>query len=286
MKISKAVITAAAPGQRSLPLQTLVDRDGETRSVLGVLVEEARRAGIEDVCVVVHPGDEDAYRAAAGGAARLHFTPQPAPRGYGHAVWCARDFVGSDPFLHLVGDHVFVSHAARGCAQQLVEAAEAQDCAALSGVQPTRETQLHRFGAVGGQRVKGTSELYVVERVCEKPTPTEAEQALLVPGLRAGFYLCFFGLHVLPADVMGLLGERVAAGEDNVQLSPTLAELADRGRYRALEIQGRRYAIDARYGLLSAQFALALSGPDREEVLAGLCEMLAQRPIFGEGVGA
>ena len=283
MKISKAVITAAAPAQRHLPLQTLVDRDGETKSVLGVLLEEARRAGITDVCVVVHPGDEDAYRAAVGVTEGMHFVPQDAPRGYGHAVWCARDFVAGDPFLHLVGDHVFVSHLAAGCAQQLVEAAHTQDCAAVSGVQPTRETQLYRFGAVAGPRVRGTSDRYVVERVSEKPTPTEAEQSLLVPGLRAGYYLCFFGLHVLPASVMDGLGSQVAAGEGDVQLSPVLARLAERERYLALEIQGRRHAIDARYGLLSAQMALALSGPDREEVLAGLCELLAQRPTAGVG---
>lgn len=282
MKISKAVITAAAPGQRQLPLQNLVDRDGETRSVLGVLVEEARRAGVEDICVVVHPGDEDAYRQAVG-SGRLSFVPQDAPRGYGHAVWCARGFVGSDPFLHMVGDHVFNSRTERGCVQQLVEAAQAQDCAALSGVQPTRETLLNRFGAVGGQRVKGTPDLYAVERVVEKPTPTEAEQSLIVPGLRAGYYLCFFGIHILPASVMDLLDQDLKGHGGGLPLSPVLAQLAARERYLALEIQGQRYAIDARYGLLTAQLALALSGPDRDEVLASLCELLAQREMGTRG---
>ena len=278
LKISKAVITAAAPGQRALPLQTLVDRDGRTKSVLAVLVEEARQAGVEDVCVVVHPGDEVAYQAVAGDG-RLCFVPQDAPRGYGHAVWCAREFVGTDPFLHMVGDHIFVSRGARGCARQLVEAAQAQDCAALSGVQATRETQLNRFGAVGGQRIKGTTDLYTVERVVEKPTPTEAEQSLIVPGLRAGYYLCFFGLHILPASVMGLLDQQLAAHDGGLTLSPVLAQLAERERYLALEIAGQRHAIDARYGLLTAQLALALSGTDRDEVLAGLCELLAQREM-------
>jgi UTP--glucose-1-phosphate uridylyltransferase len=278
VKITKAVITAAAPGQRSLPLQTLVDRDGATKSVLAVLVQEARQAGMEELCVVVHPGDEAAYRQAAGDG-RLTFVTQDAPRGYGHAVWCARDFVGSDPFLHMVGDHVFVSSSQRGCAQQLVHAAQSYDCAAMSGVQPTRETLLPRFGAVGGHRITGTSDLYRVERVLEKPTPTEAEQTLIVPGLRAGYYLCFFGLHVLPASVMGLLETQMAETSGNTSLSTILAILAERERYLALEIQGQRHAIDARYGLLTAQLALALSGSDREEVLAGLCELLASRAM-------
>jgi UTP--glucose-1-phosphate uridylyltransferase len=72
-------------------------------------------------------------------------------------------------------------------------------------VQPTRESLLPLFGAVGGQRIKGTNDLFQVERVIEKPTPTEAEQSLLVPGLRAGNYLCFFGMHVLSPLVMELL---------------------------------------------------------------------------------
>ncbi len=281
MKTTKAVITAAARNQRTLPLQTLIDRDGLAKSVLGIIIEEALRAGIEDICVVVCPGDETAYREAAGDhAGRLHFVPQEQPLGYGHAVYCAREFVGSAPFLHMVGDHIYISGGARGCAQQLIEVAEAQACS-VSGVQPTRENQLPYFGAVGGQRVKGASDLYLIERVVEKPTPTEAEQTLLIPGLRAGHYLCFFGMHVLTPVVMELLEQQVAAHDEqsSLQLSPVLAQLAERERYLALETQGRRYPVDARYGLLTAQVALALSGQDRDEVLTTLCELLAQREL-------
>jgi UTP--glucose-1-phosphate uridylyltransferase len=281
VKITKAVITAAGRNQRTLPLQTLVDRDGATKSVLGVIVEEALRAGMEALCVVVSPGDEAAYQTAAGEhASRLHFVPQTEPCGYGHAVYCAREFVGDAPFLHMVGDHVYVSGGEQGCAQQLVAAAEGQACA-VSGVQPTRENLLPYFGAVGGKRVPGAAHLYEIERVVEKPTPTEAEQTLLVPGLRAGHYLCFFGMHVLTPTVMQILHERVTDSDDSgsIGLSPALTELATRERYLALEAQGRRYPLDTRYGLLTAQLAIALSGQDREEVLAGVCELLAQREL-------
>jgi UTP--glucose-1-phosphate uridylyltransferase len=280
MNISKAVITAAAPNQRTLPVQTLVDRDGQTKSVLRVLVEEARSAGIEQLCVVVSPGDETAYRDAVGESDGFTFVTQPQPLGYGHAIFCARDFVGGEPFLHMIGDHVYLSTAATSCARQVVEAAQAHDCA-VSGVQPTRETQLPLFGTVGGSRVKGSKHLYSVERVAEKPTPTEAEQSLLVPGLRAGHYLCFFGIHVLTPAVMEILERHVATNTTGrVQLSPVLGELAQREKYLALEAQGRRYPLDVRYGLLSAQLALALSGRDRNEVLSGLCELLAQRELL------
>lgn len=279
MNITKAVITAAARNQRTLPLQTLVDRDGDQKSVLHIIIEEAVGTGIDDICVVIAPGDEPAYRQAAGDLApNLCFVPQTEPLGYGHAVYCARDFVAGEPFLHMVGDHIYLSETQQGCAQQLLEVAQAHACA-VSAVQPTRENLLPLFGAVGGHRVKGARDLYIIERVAEKPTPTEAEQSLMIPGLRTGHYLCFFGMHVLTPLVIDVLEQHVAAnnGRGRIQLSPVLDELARRERYMALEAQGRRYPVDARYGLLTAQLALALSGRDRDEVLAGLVELLAQR---------
>ena len=281
MTITHAVITAAAPAQRSLPLQTLVDQEGRVRPLLSILVEEVLRAGIEDICVIINPEDAPAYRVAAGDHAKqLCFVPQEQPQGYGHAIWSARSFVKDVPFLHMIGDHVYVSGNPQQCAAQIVAVAEEQECA-VSGVQPTRESLLPYFGVVGGQRVAGKQDLYVVERVAEKPTPTEAEQTLLVPGLRAGHYLCFFGLHVFTPTVMELLDDAVRAsdGQSSIQLSPVLNALAGREKYLALEAKGRRYPVDARYGLLTAQLALALSGRDREEVLALLGELLVQREL-------
>ncbi len=279
MRIGKAVITAAGRNQRTLPLQTLVDRDGVQKSVLCIIVEEALRAGIEEICVVVCPGDETAYAAAAGDhARRLQFVQQTAPLGYGHAVYCARDFVGREPFLHLVGDHLYVSREAKGCAQQLVEVAQAEDCA-VSAVEATRESLLPYYGTVGGRRIPGRTNLYQVETVIEKPTPTQAEQTLLVPGLRAGHYLCFFGMHVLTPTVMDILGAHIRqAGErGGVWLAPALNELAGHERYLAQEKQGWRYDVGVKYGLFTAQLALALNGADRDEVLSQMLELLAIR---------
>lgn len=286
MKITKAVITAAGRKQRTLPLQTLIDRDGAEKSVLGILIEEALRAGVEEIGVVVRPGDESAYAAVAGDhAGRLRFIPQPTPLGYGHAVYCAQTFVGRDPFLHLVGDHLYVSRSATGCAQHLVEVAQAEACA-VSAVQATRESLLPYYGTVGGRRVSGRAELYRVETVIEKPTPTVAEQRLIVPGLRAGHYLCFFGMHVLTPTVMDILGHLVeAAGpQGGITLAAALAELAQREQYLALEKPDFRYDVGVKYGLLIAQLALALNGRDRDEVLAKLVELLALREL-GTGKG-
>lgn len=277
MDIKKAVITAAGPSQRTLPLQKLVDRNGETKTALAIIVEEALRAGTEEIGVVVHPGDEDTYRAAAGPhGRRLEFITQEQPLGYSHAVWSAHRFTGSEPFLLLVGDHLYLSREPRGCAQQLVAVAAAEACS-VSAVQATHESKLPYYGAVGGRLADHRKGLYLVTEVREKPTPTVAEQHLIVPGLRAGHYLCFFGMHVLTPAIMDLLGAELSAGKAT-SLSQNLSRLAGRERYLAAELSGRRYDIGLKYGLLTAQLALALDGPARAEVLAGIVELLAQEP--------
>jgi UTP--glucose-1-phosphate uridylyltransferase len=285
LRIQKAVITAAGQNQRTLPLQTLIDRDGREKPVLSILIEQALAAKIEEICVVVWPGDESRYAQAAGKyAASVRFIPQAQPLGYGHAIYCAREFTGSHAFLHMVGDHLYVSAASKPSAVRLVELAEAEECS-VSGVQPTRESLLPRFGAVAGRRMSGRQGLYRVETVIEKPTPTEAEQRLMVPGIRAGYYLCFFGVHVLTPAVMDLLGRMLASANSPITLSAALAELARHEQYLALEEDGRRYDLGARYGLLTAQLALALSGQDRAQVLTQLLELLADREMAAVNQG-
>jgi UTP--glucose-1-phosphate uridylyltransferase len=128
--------------------------------------------------------------------------------------------------------------------------------------------------------VSGRKDLYEIDTVIEKPTPTEAELHLIVPGLRAGHYLCFFGMHVLTPAVMEILESRVREpANQRITLSEALAVLATREKYLALEERALRYDVGVKYGLLVAQLALALSGDDRDEVLARLVELLATREL-------
>ncbi len=278
MEIRKAVITAAGKGQRGLPLQTLVDRDGITKSALAIIIEEVLRAGIEQIAIVISPGDETAFRAAAGRhAPQLTFIEQPQPLGYAHAVASAATFTGDDAFLLLVGDHLYLSHTGQGCAEQLVAIARAENCA-VSAVQSTHESKLPYYGAVGGKLMDAARHLYQVDTVLEKPTPTEAEQLINVPGQRAGYYLCFFGMHVLTPTVQRFLAELLknsAGREMTIHLRAALAQVAEHERYLAVELAGRRYDFGLKFGLLTAQLALALEGCDRDEVLRGIVELLA-----------
>ena len=275
MKVRKAVITAGSPSQRSLPLQTLIDGDGEEKAVLQILVEEAFRANIREIAIVVQPGDEDTFAKVVGEhAGKLTFIQQAEPRGYGHALSLTRDFVGDEPFLHLVGDHLYVSANERGCAEHLVRTAEEQGCA-ISAVQETRENLLPYFGTIGGRCLPGHQDLYEVDAVIEKPTPTLAEQELIVPGIRAGHYLCFFGMHVLTPAVLGILDEQLADEGARPSLSEALQQLAQREKFLALVMQDRRYDVGVKYGLLTAQLAVSLNGQDRDEVLTRLLTLLA-----------
>ncbi|HON65183.1 MAG TPA: sugar phosphate nucleotidyltransferase [Phycisphaerae bacterium] len=313
MQVRKAVITAAGRGSADFPAWTsahqamlpMVDRDGLVKPVVQIIAEEALDSGIEEICLVTAPGDEAVYRShfqtlarrlATGGEGkatqeqqrrladferRLSFAVQDKPEGYGHAVWCAREFVGGEPFLLLVSDHLYVSGEARRCARQVIDLAVAQDCA-VAAVQATREHLIHQYGTVAGKRVSGLSNTFQIEHILEKPTPTAAEQLLHVPGLRVGHYLCFFGIHVLTPTIFSILDEHVERSRrqgEEIQLTPALQELACSEKYLAVQTNGRRYNIGVKFGSLEAQIALAMAGRDRDELLIRLMELLLQAGV-------
>jgi len=278
MKPVKAVLTAANPKENHLPLQTITNSLGQTKTALEMVLDELASAGIESTAVIITPGSRDAYAAAAGPHVDLlTFIEQTSPRGYGHAVWCAREFTGAAPFVLLVGDHLFLSHTGDSCVRQLLDRAAGQN-AHVSAVQATHESHLHLYGTVGATRVPATDGTYEVTTIIEKPTPTLAEQELIIPGLRHGNYLCFFGLHVLKPSLMDLLDTQVAALGDGetLGLTPALASLAASEQYLATELAGTRFNLGEKYGLLRAQVALALAGPHRDEILTSLVELLAR----------
>ncbi|MEY2844590.1 MAG: hypothetical protein RL076_136 [Chloroflexota bacterium] len=278
MRIPRALITAASPAQQSLPLQRIVDRDGVSKPLLRIIADEALHAGIDEIVVVVAPGSADPYRDAVPDIAKhLIFVEQSAPRGYGHAILSARDVIGDAPFLHLVGDHIYISNEARNCAKQIVDLAVSEACA-VSAVQSSREHLLPYYGVVAGRPLQGHQQVYSIEHVIEKPTPTAAEQLLMTPGLRIGHYLCLFGIHVLTPQIFDILqAHQHDAPSEILHLSPALQVLARRERYLALAHIGRRYDTGAKYGLLTAQLALGMHGVDRDDVMATLVELMLHR---------
>src|SRR3954468_19927169 len=228
-KVRKAVITAAGRGTRQYPASTavqkemfpLVDRDGLTKPVIQIIGEEAIESGIEEICIITQPGEADLYRNSfrrfdndmvksfrgkdwaileseklQAFGERLHFAEQHSPEGFGHAVYQARKFVGSEPFLLMLGDHVYISDVKDRCARQLIRIYEQYMLDAVTGVQPTVERQLHLFGTIRGNPIDATKGIYKADLIIEKPSIEQAREQLVTPGLPAGNYLAHFGMHV------------------------------------------------------------------------------------------
>lgn len=283
MQVKKALITAGAPDQRQLTIQTLVDRDGNRKTVLEILIEEARQAGIEEIGLVIHSGDQEIFSEITGKDSSIRFIQQDKALGYGYAIYCGASFINNDYFLHLVGDHLYVDRSEKPCARHLLEIAQKNNCS-VSAVTPTRENLITNYGTIAGKRIPPANDLYLIEKVTEKPTPTIAEQKLMIPGFRAGYYLCFFGMHVLSPTVMAILKKNVENSKgEKIGLSEALNELAQKEQYLALEKNDWRFDVGTRYGLLKAQLAIAMNGSDRDQVMSEMLELFAMRSISNVG---
>ncbi len=310
-RIRKAVVPLAGWGTRLYPASSsvkkglfpLVDRDGVVKPVIQLIVEEALGSGIEEICLVVGPDDEEAYRrhfqGLAGPAreafagkewalrqsdllaemgARLRFAVQVVPRGYGDAVYQAREFVGGEPCLVMLGDHVYLPRqgsagqqggaVAPRCARQLLDVFEAFG-AATSAVNVVGEEWLYNFGTVRGRRVgvEGGAAVYEVDEIVEKPSPAYARARLRSEGLPEGQYLCWFGLHAITPGIFDCLGEMIQrGGPEEVQFTAAQEALRQRERYLVAVIDGERHDTGDPKGLVETQLALALRSPYADEV--------------------
>jgi len=309
MRIKKAVITAAARGERLYPVADtiqkamlpVVDIDGLHKPVIQIIIEEAFASGIEEICIVCAPGDGKRYIDAFASLrdnlvksfksvdwakeeaekidqllSRIQFAEQQEARGYGHAVYCAKEFVNNEPFLLLLGDYLYVSYLnQKRCAAQLIDLATKEACS-VSAVNPTIEHQIHRYGTLTGKHLPNSEGVYQIEKLIEKPSLSTAELELQTPGLRAGYYLCFFGIHVFTPLVFELLEKETKKEDANILLTPVLQNLAVTEKYLALEVKGKRYDLSRKNGLLRAQIALGLAGDAHDETLTTIVELLAE----------
>jgi UTP--glucose-1-phosphate uridylyltransferase len=312
MVIKKAVITAAARGERLYPVADtvqkamlpIVDTDGINKPIIQIVAEEAFSSGVEEICIICAPNDEERYLESfrslrntllksykhsdwAQAQAvqlknledRLSFKVQEKPNGYGDAVYQARQFVNNEPFLLMLGDYLYVSDIkAKRCAQQLIELAVREDCS-VSAVNPTIEHQINKYGTLTGRTLLNYSGVYQIEKIIEKPSVSLAELELQTPGLRAGYYLCFFGMHIFKPAIFDFLSEAVESNankDGNILLTPFQQQLAQTDKYLALEMKGNRHDTSKKLGLLQAQIALGLAGCNKDEVLSSIVQIFAE----------
>ena len=273
----------------------LVDRDGIAKPTLQIIIEECLASGIEDIAIVVEKGGEGPFRehfARLTEAERqvfkgkewaikqaemleriadcVTYVEQPAPEGYGHAVYQTKEFVNGEPFLLLLGDHVYLSGSEKRCAQQVIDTYAHHQCA-VSSVQQTPADSLHLFGTVTGTRLgQADPPTYEVSAIYEKPSIEYAAEHLQTEGVKEGNYLCFFGMHVFPPSIFDCLEEHIVNDwreKGEIQLTSSQELLRQRERYVAVETVGQRLDMGVPLGYIETQMALALSSVDREEVL-------------------
>jgi UTP-glucose-1-phosphate uridylyltransferase/mevalonate kinase len=275
-KVRKALIPAAGFGTRLFPaskatkkeLFPVVDRDGIAKPAILLIVEEALEAGIEEVVIVVQEQDlpefssffnqqisienhnklprhfQDYAKRILEIGRRVTFVTQTAQEGFGHAVFCARQAIGNEPFLLMLGDHLYRSASAVSCARQVVEAYQRSGTSVV-GLRGTPESEIAAFGTATGVWLEPERLLNITE-LAEKPTADYARASLRVPGYPEGEYLTVFGQYVIKPQLFDYLEEHIRNNvreRGEFQLTSALDRLRQEDGFHGLVVQGRRFDI-------------------------------------------
>ena len=301
-KIRKAVITAAGRGTRQYPasatvqkeLFPLVDIDGFTKPTLQIIVEEALLSGIEEICIITNPVNSDPIRSHFKGLTpeqasgqfkgkewaqsiserlddagrRISYVVQSAQEGFGHAVYQAREWAGDDPFVLLVGDHVYIADDRVRCTAQIVQAAEQSQAESFSGVMRTTESEIFRYGTVAAAPLQGQETVYSIAGMTEKPSVEFAREHLQTSWLPDGQYYTFFGIHVFPSGIFDCLEYLIQSDtrvKGEIQLTSAQELLLNRCKYLCGEVHGLPHDMGIPEGLVETQIALALRSPYKEQ---------------------
>jgi UTP-glucose-1-phosphate uridylyltransferase/mevalonate kinase len=276
VRVRKAVIPAAGYGTRLFPatkatkkeLFPIIDRDGIAKPAILLIVEEALNAGLEEVIIVVQESDLEDFRSFFNTqiaienynklpphfqeysrrileiGRRVHFVVQTNQEGFGHAIYCTREAIGEEPFLLMLGDHLYRSTGEQSCARQLLDAYQQHGLNVL-GLRRTPESQIANFGTVAGVWLEEERLLNVTE-FAEKPTVDYARNNLLVPGLPEGEYLTVFGQYIIKPMIFEYLEEHILNNvreRGEFQLTSALDRLRQEDGFLGLVMEGRRFDI-------------------------------------------
>jgi len=283
MKIRKAVFPVAGLGTRVLPATKAMPKEMLTivdRPLIQYVVDEAREAGIEHFVFVTgrnkgviedhfdHMFELDSTLAARGkkaeqavleqfqlDAGATSFTRQQAPLGLGHAVWCARDIVGNEPFAVVLPDELVLNTP--GVLKQMIAAAEALgDKANLIAVEAVPENMTHMYGVVSvGER---NGKVFAIDGMVEKPPQGTAPSNLSITGR-----------YILQPEIFKILETQEKGAGGEIQLTDAMKTLAQQQKFYGLEFEGERHDCGSKAGFLRANIAYAMARPDlRDGLLA------------------
>jgi UTP-glucose-1-phosphate uridylyltransferase/mevalonate kinase len=275
-RVRKAVIPAAGFGTRLFPaskatkkeLFPVVGPDGIARPAILYLVEEALGAGVEEVVIIVQESDlpffhdffnmqlaienynklprhfQEYSRRILEVGRRITFTIQPIQDGFGHAVYCVRDKVDNEPFLLMLGDHLYRSQTDCSCAQQLINAFQLHG-KSIVGLRRTPEAMLGNFGAVAGVWQDGNRILNITG-FSEKPEVEYARNNLRIAGMPEDEYLTLFGQYIITPEIFGYLEEHIKNNmreRGEFQLTSALERLRREHGFLGMIVEGQRYDI-------------------------------------------
>ena len=286
-RVRKAVLPVAGLGTRMLPAAKTTPKEMLTvvdRPLIHWVVDEARAAGIEHLVLVTgrgksamedyfdHAPELQAMLEAKGkdklladllahlpGEGEISYVRQMAPHGLGHAVWCAREVIGDEPFAVLLPD--MIMDAEPGATRQMLEAYEATGGSNIIVVEPCPPGMAHQYGIVALDGHEGR--LNRMTGMVEKPAPGTEPSNLFISGR-----------YVLNPEIFQELEakERGAGGE--IQLTDAMARLMAKQPFHALEYEGETYDCGDRIGWLRANVALALKRPDTRDAARAALEPL------------
>ncbi|MDN4523944.1 UTP--glucose-1-phosphate uridylyltransferase GalU [Fictibacillus fluitans] len=272
-KVRKAIIPAAGLGTRFLPATKAMPKEMlpiVDKPTIQYIVEEAIESGIEDIIIVTGKGKraiEDHFDHAfeleqnlfekgkidllqkvqqSSKMADIHYIRQKEPKGLGHAVWCARKFIGDEPFAVLLGDDIV--QADKPCLKQLIEQYENTGSSVI-GVQTVPEDQTSRYGIVDPTSQDGR--LYGVQNFVEKPAQGDAPSNLAI-----------MGRYVLSPEIFHYLDKQEKGSGGEVQLTDAIQKLNTFQRVFAYDFEGTRYDVGEKFGFISTTLEFALKDKD------------------------
>ncbi len=290
-QIRKAIFPVAGLGTRFLPATKAMPKEMlpvVDRPLIQHVVDEAREAGIEH-CIFVtgrnksviedhfdrqfelevtliergKQAELDLLSEDLPEAGTASFTRQQSPLGLGHAVWCARDLVGHEPFALLLPDMLIQNNP--GCLKQMIEAAKGLDAAAnVIAVEEVPEDRVHMYGIVGVGERKGKT--FSITRMVEKPKKEEAPSNLSITGR-----------YILQPEIFAILENQTAGTGDEIQLTDAMIQLAQTQPFYGLEYEGRVFDCGSKIGFLAANVAYALEREDIAPAFRAEIEALLKR---------
>jgi UTP--glucose-1-phosphate uridylyltransferase len=286
-KIRKAVFPVAGLGTRFLPATKSIPKEMLTvvdRPVIQYVVDEARQAGIEHLIFVTgrnkgviedyfdiqvelvgtltergKQAELDLLDALQPRPGASSFTRQQAPLGLGHAVWCARELVGPEPFALLLPD--MIMQAERGCLARMVELYE-QTGGNVISVEQCEPAETNKYGIVGRGEDIGTG--FRVDGMVEKPAPANAP---------SNFYIS--GRYILQPEIFDILATQEKGAGNEIQLTDGMLKLAQQQEFFGYHFTGRTFDCGSKEGFIEANVAFALWRQDiRDKVMGNLQNLL------------